>query len=166
MPRARNKTPGPTAAGGYQGGGNPGGGIQSAAAATNLPYGEHKNLVDSQHAIPVPQAPAPPAAPPPAAGPPGQPAPNGVPPNPMQAALAAAMGASPPQGPGLTAPSDRPGEHVMAGVSDTLATPPNPGPDGQILANLYRAYQIAPSDGLRALIAQVEQAQGPRGPSL
>jgi hypothetical protein len=160
MPRARNKTPGPTRAGGYQGGGNPGGGVQSATAGRGLPYGERKDLVDSQKVVPIPQAPAAPAAPPTAQTPPAQAAPDGTPPNPMQAALQAALQATPPQGPGLTAPTGRPGENVMTGIGNTPNIPPSPGLDGQILANLLQAFKVAPSAGLQALIQQTEQLRG------
>ena len=164
MPRARNKTPGPPTAGGYRPGANPGGGTQTAAAAHGLPYGEHKNLVDSQKVVPLPAAPGPPqpAAPPPAGapGPPAQTPPDGTPPpNPMQAALQAALASSPPQGPGLAAPTERPGEHVMTGPAVMPGAPPA-GPLDQILANMNRAYELAPSEGLKQLIAQTEQSRG------
>jgi hypothetical protein len=68
----------------------------------------------------------------------------------------------------LSAPTARPNEPVTAGLpmgagpGPEAMTQPVGGMDGsdQVLANLYAAYRTAPTEGLRALIQQTEQARG------
>lgn len=110
---------------------------QPVRTATRQPYGAAKQQADAQRAIPLPQS-----APPPSATP--------------------APTAPPPPEPGLLgSPSARPNEPLTAGMPIGVG----PGPDvnsplvggsDQVLQNLYAAYRVAPTEGLRALIAQTE----------
>lgn len=111
---------------------------QPVRTAPGQPYGQAGQQAAAQQQIPLPQTSSP------------VPAPNApiVPPAPGM----------------LTGPSLRPGEPVTAGL--TVGAGPGPeavtggAPGDQVLANLYRAYQTAPTEGLRALIAQTEQLRG------
>lgn len=156
------KIPGPPAAGGYQGAGNPGGGAQPMTAPTGLPYGEHKALVDSQQAIPLPGGGAStPSSPAPGGAVPGGP-PSGTaagPPvssgNPMADALQAALGASPPSG-GMLADTSRPGEPITHG----LASGPGGGPEvlapaGPSLADKMDRIAAVNGDPQLARLAQL-----------
>lgn len=112
------------------------------AVAPSQTYGDGVAQAAAQQAIPVPTA-----SPthPPASAPGQAPPPQMAPPDPGL----------------LTQPTTRPNEPVTAG----LPIGPGPGPaslatghpDDQVLANLYRAYQTAPTEGLRALIEQTER---------
>lgn len=163
MARRPRRPAGPSTAGGYQPGSNPGGGAptQPISVAPGGPYGERKQLTGMQQQQPLP-----------AAAPTPTPAAGGTPVQPgggMQAALQAALATRPPGGTGLLAPTARPAEPVTAGLPvgpgagpEILggAGAPTAGPTDQILANLYRAYQIQPTEGLRQLIAKTEQLRG------
>lgn len=179
MARRPRRPAGPSTGGGYAPGQNPGGSGQAISVAPGAPYGERQQLTDMQRQMPLPQAapvPTPPAgAPVPSPGGPPSVASGGG----MQAAFMSALQAadasrSPEQGGGggLLAPSARPAEPVTHGLPiGPGAGPeavggigaPSSGPNDQILANLYRAYQIAPSEGLRALIERTEALRGPLG---
>jgi hypothetical protein len=84
---------------------------QAPAAAPGQPYGEAGDQIQAQNVIPLPQQTAP--------TPGGQPGSEEQAPvaggNPLEAAVAAAMGTPPPGG-SLTAPSVRPNEPVTNGL--------------------------------------------------
>lgn len=113
--------------------------LQAAKAPTGLPYGEHKQLVDAQHAVPLPNTP-PPAAPIPPAG----------------AGPAVALG-----------PFDRPTERPQEPVTTGLPTGPGPGPEvlgpqqapDLIGAQLHAIFQQFPNDDLLRVMALHEQNQ-------
>lgn len=111
---------------------------QPVKTAPGQPYGQAGAQAQAQRALPLPATP------------------------PVQAAAPSTQSGPPP---GMLAqPTARPGEPVTAGLP--IGAGPGPEalagglPQDQVLANLYRAYQIAPSDGLRALIAQTERLSG------
>lgn len=121
---------------------------QPVRTAPSRHYGAAKEQAQAQKALPLPQAPGPPAAAPAAA--PGPPAP------------APSSGALPPDPGLLSGPTSRPHEPITSGLP--VGAGPGPSalgagntPDDQLLANLYRAFQLAPSEGLRALIDQTER---------
>lgn len=65
----------------------------------------------------------------------------------------------------LHAPTTRPNEPVTAGLPigagpGTEALGHLGAPNDQVLANLYTAYRVAPTEGLRALIEQTERLRG------
>lgn len=108
--------------------------MQAPKAPTGLPYGEHKQLVDAQHAVPLPNVGAAPAA-------------GGVLP---------AQGTPPALG-DFTRPTERPTEPVTAGLS----VGPGPGPEAlqtvgpaadQIGLRLRVLYQQNPNNDLLRLI--------------
>lgn len=115
--------------------------ITAASLPTGQPYGARTDQARSLAAVPV-----------------QPPAPMGAPPSPIDAATAQPFNPI-----GLGEPTQRPQEPVTAGLplgagpGPQSLTSPLGGPDDQILFNLYRAYQTAPSEGLRALIEQMEQ---------
>lgn len=162
MPRAK-RPPGPANQGGYQGGGDPGGGAsaQPARAATGLPYGEHQALVRSQQQIPLPASPALPAGPP-SSPPAGAPVAAG---NLPDASIGAALGMIPPSSPGLLGPSQRPQEPVTAG----LPSGPGPGPEVvgpppvPTLADRMDAIAQANGDPQLAQLAQLARTLGGPG---
>lgn len=159
MARRPRRPAGPTASGGYQPGANPGGGAtQPVTVAPGGPYGQRQQLESMQRGMPLPG---------PGAAAPGGPvvAPGGG----MQAALQAALAARPPGDQGLTAPTARPAEPVTHGLPVGPGAGPeavggvgaaSAGPDDTVLANLYRAFQANPTDGLRRLIAVAEAQRG------
>lgn len=109
---------------------------QPVRTAPDQPYGTAGAQAAAQRAMPLPASAPPSASPAPAVSPPPEP---GM----------------------LHAPSARPGEPLTAGLP--VGAGPGPeantalvGGDDQILMNLYRAYRLAPTEGLRALIAQAE----------
>lgn len=109
---------------------------QPVKTAPGQVYGAQAAQARAQQAVPLPTSP-------PAQAPAPQPMPT--PPDPGM----------------LHAPTARPGEPVTAGLPIGAGPGPEalPGglPQDQVLANMYRAFQMAPSDGLRALIAQTER---------
>ena len=111
---------------------------QPVRTAPSREYGQGVAQQRAQQAVPLPQAT--PTAPLPAG---------------------ASPGSVPPPDPGmLAAPTARPGEPVTAGLP--IGAGPGPSalatgnPDDQVLVNLYQAYRNAPTEGLRALIEQME----------
>lgn len=114
---------------------------QPVRTAPGQQYGQATAQADAQRAIPLPAT-----APPPSAAP--------------------APVAAPPPEPGLlSAPTARSNEPLTAGMNIGAG----PGPDAnsplvgggdQVLANLYAVYRTVPTEGLRALIVQTEQARG------
>lgn len=113
---------------------------QPIRTAPGQPYGAAGQQAAAQQAIPLPATPQPSASP-------VQP-PSATPPEPGM----------------LTGPTTRPGEPVTAGL--TVGAGPGPeavaggAPGDQVLQNLYRAFKIAPTPGLQALIAQTERMRG------
>lgn len=72
-----------------------------------------------------------------------------------------------PPDPGLLhAPTARPNEPVTAGVPMGAGPGPEANamgpPSDQILANLYRAYQMAPTEAMRQIVEQAERLRGIR----
>lgn len=111
-----------------------------AVAPTGLPYGEHKQLVDAQRAVPLP------AAPPATAGP----------------AVASPVPTTPGSLPPFDRPTERPDEPVTAG----LAVGPGPGPEvlnlgmrpgGQTMADLLE--QVASASGSTDLARLAQRAR-------
>lgn len=128
----------------------PGGlGNRTDLTAANLPTGQpYGARTDQARALSLAPAPTPPST---------TPAPITGAPDPIAAAQAQPFAPV-----GLGEPTQRPAEPVTAGLPigagpgpQVLGTPTG-GPDDQVLFNLYHAYQIAPSEGLRALIEQME----------
>lgn len=114
---------------------------QPVRTAPGQPYGAAGRQADAQRAVPLPATPAAAAAPTPQATP-----------------------FAPPEPGLLSAPSARPGEPITSGLPvgagagpEAVAAGLGGGNNDQILANLYQAYKIAPSEGLRALINQAER---------
>ena len=76
---------------------------QPVQAPTGLPYGENQQLTQAQQAVPLPGAPAPTGG-----------APSTTPD--FQAALGAARGFTVPPNVAMMRPTDRPNEHITAGL--------------------------------------------------
>lgn len=128
-------------------------GNRTDLTASNLPTGQpYGARTDQARALAL--APAQPTPTP-------TPSPMGAPPDPIAAATAQPFSPI-----GLGEPTQRPAEPVTAGLPigagpgpQILGTPTG-GPDDQVLFNLYHAYQVAPSEGLRSLIEQMESLRG------
>lgn len=108
--------------------------LQAAKAPTGLPYGEHKALIDAQHAIPLPETP------------------TGAAPVPTST-----TGAAPAALGDFARPTERPTEPTTAGLS----LGPGPGPEalntvGPAVDNvgqqLRALYQASPNNDLLRLI--------------
>lgn len=120
---------------------------QAPKAAQGQPYGEAKQQLDAQRAIPLSRTPAP----------------QGVRPGPPEtAAVAGMVGGGSVSVPPLNAPSARPNEPITAG----LRTGPGPGPealnlpvqsseDDQMLAVLRAFHQAYPNSDIARLISEV-----------
>lgn len=115
---------------------------QPVRTAPGQTYGVATQQANAQRAVPLPASPPVSASPAPTVAP-----------------------AAPPEPGMLHAPTTRLNEPVTAGL------PIGAGPgtealgvlganDDQVIANLYRAYQLAPNEGLRALIEQIERSRG------
>lgn len=144
MPRKR-KPAGPSNQGGY--------GAQPIAEPTGRPYGERKESVDSQRAMPLPQDPGPQAGPAPAgpASPAGAPAPD--PEARLEAAMRTAQRMRAPQP--LFGPTTRPGEPITAG----MPTGAGPGPEvlrtGDRVARTFRQLAEASGDARFEQLAEL-----------
>jgi hypothetical protein len=117
---------------------------QPVRTAPGQPYGQAGQQAAAQQAIPLPQQPS------------------------VQTAPVPSQAPTPPEPGLLHAPTTRPGEPVTAGLPvgpgpGTEALGPLGQPDDQVLANLYRAYQVAPNEGLRQIIAKMETLRGVAG---
>jgi hypothetical protein len=134
---------------------------QPVAAPTGLAYGEHQQLTDAQHAVPLPAGAPSPAVPPaaaPSAG--GSSAPAGG----FDQALAAASAHPPPTLPSLSGPSQRPWEPTTHG----LPSGPGAGPEvmgggqptGQKVSELFLGMYQQTGNAEWARQAQKALAQG------
>lgn len=115
-----------------------------------MAYGAHKESIQAQQAVPLPQA-----APTPAAAPAAPPAGGGG-----GDALAAALAMAPPSG-GLLGPSQRPGEPVTAG----LPSGAGPGPERLAIAkpsiaSAFERIAYVTGDPDAALLAQIARGYG------
>lgn len=117
---------------------------QPVRTAPGQTYGLATQQANAQRALPLPASPPVQASPAPAAPP--------IAPEPGM----------------LHAPTTRPNEPVTAGLPigagpGTEALGALGANDDQVIANLYRAYQNNPNEGLRAIIEQAERARGITG---
>lgn len=106
---------------------------QAPNAPTGQPYGDRQEQIQAQQAIPLPQGGRPTMQ---GGGGAPAPAPGGPPADPMASAVEYARNFDPGVTP-LTAPSQRPGEPVTAGLSL------GPGPGPEIFSQPSRAMQSA-----------------------
>ena len=111
---------------------------QGVRTAPGQTYGAAKAQADAQRAIPLPQTPAP------------------------QPSAAAGQWAGPPDPGLLHAPSTRPDEPVTAGLSIGAGAGPEAlvgrgASNDDVVLRLYAAYRVAPTEGLRSAIEQLER---------
>lgn len=128
---------------GIQSGGQPNGipqQVQPIQTPTGLPYGENQQLTQDQQQAPLPQAPSAPVG----GADQGPPAPD------FQAALSAAKGFTVPPNVTMMRPSDRPNEHVTAGIPGSAAG--GPGPQARQVGSLSSMISaVAAASGSAAL---------------
>lgn len=123
---------------------------------TGLPYGEHQELSQAQHAVPGAAPPQPQAPQAPAGGPPGPAAPQQAPLDLGRAMQAAKAFQMPPTG-ALTRPTERPNEPVTAGLPGGPVNGATPQ-TGSLSSMLNALAQASSSAAISQLAARAQAA--------